>query len=509
VFSSLRGICSILLLVFLPGCGDGQRGLARAPGRVVFTPFEYIGSTPALAWTGVATAAIAAAQAAAFVAPTVREAQSIRAGQVVSGVITDRAGELHLAATLRDEAAQKTVQTFEVRGGTPLALASALAKQIAAKPRPYGSSNPDAVRELYSGRPAAAIAADPSFGAAHVAHIEELLRTGRRDDVPKAVEAARGAKLTELDRAMLARLVATTPKDRSDSLLAMAKLHGHDLGLWRAAADAALIAKDHAAAAEALQKAAELDPNNVGNWNIMAYAHGFAGNLEGAEASIAEYRRIAPQDANAYDSLGEVYFYHGRFAEAEENFLKAFKMNDALLGGGEMYRAALARFLAGDVTKADQYFKQYLQFRQRHNDPSLDLREAVWLYTTGRGAEARAKAASVGSAAAKTQTLLWDLADGKVSGNVGQQPAVQGWNLLFARKYAEASEFWRKAYENSSIIEGNQSRVALAWALSGLGREAEARALLERWPLPPQSAEAGFSSILINKAVQLRAGKGR
>jgi hypothetical protein len=40
-------------------------------------------------------------------------------------------------------------------------------------------------------------------------------------------------------------------------------------------------------------------------------------------------------------------------------------------------------------------------------------------------------------------------------------------------------------------------------------QDAEARAFLERWPLPPQSADTGFSSILINKAVQLRAGKGR
>src|SRR5687767_11936131 len=122
----------------------------------------------------------------------------------------------------------------------------------------------------------------------------------------------------------------------------------------------------------------------------MAYAHGFAGNIAGAEASIAEYRRVAPQDANAYDSLGEVYFYYGRFAEAEQNFLKAFEMNNALLGGGEMYRAALSRFLAGDLPKADEYLKRYLDFRQKHGDPSLALREAVWLYTTGRVAEARA-----------------------------------------------------------------------------------------------------------------------
>ena len=509
MFSSVRGVCSILLLVLLPGCGDGQRGRERAPGRVVFTPFEYMGSTPALAWTGLATAAITATQAAAFVAPTIRDAQLLRARQVVSGVITGSAGDLHLSATLRDEAAQRTVQTFDLRGDSPLALASALAKQIIDKPRPYGSSNPEAVRELYSGRPAAAIAADPSFGTAHVAHIEELLRTGRRDEIPKAVAAARAAKLTEVDRATLGRLVATTPKERSDSLLALARLHGHDSGLWRAAANAAMTAKDHAAAVEALQKAAELDPKNVVTWNTMAYAHGFAGNIAGAEASIAEYRRVAPQDANIYDSLGEVYFYHGRFAEAEQNFLKAFQMDSALLGGGEMYRAALSRYLAGDLAKADQHFKQYLQFLQKHNDPSLALREAVWLYTTGRVAEARAKAAGVGSAAAKMQVMLWDLADGKISGNIGQQPEMQGWNLLFARKYSDAAEFWRKAYDNSSIIDGNQSRIMLAWALSGSGRDAEARPLVERWPLPPRGAESGFSSILMNKAVQLRAGKGR
>jgi hypothetical protein len=53
---------------------------------------------------------------------------------------------------------------------------------------------------------------------------------------------------------MLARLVA--PRRRIDLIRCWLwrSCTGHDLGLWRAAADAALIAKDHAAAVEALQK---------------------------------------------------------------------------------------------------------------------------------------------------------------------------------------------------------------------------------------------------------------
>ena len=216
---------------------------------------------------------------------------------------------------------------------------------------------------------------------------------------------------------------------------------------------------------------------------------------------------MQPADANALDSLGEIYFYDGRFTDAEKAFLQAFDVNNAFIGGGDLYRAALSRLLAGDRAKADEYFHRYIEFRQKHNDALAPLREAIWLYVTGRREEARQKAASIGSPAAKTQVVIWDLSEGKNNPEIlGNRPELEGWKYLFGRRYPQAVEYWSKVYDASSLVNGNEARVLLAWALAGANRGNEAASLLAKWPLPPGGPEPGLSSIVTAKAIELKAG---
>jgi hypothetical protein len=172
-----------------------------------------------------------------------------------------------------------------------------------------------------------------------------------------------------------------------------------------------------------------------------------------------------------------------------------------------MYRAALSRFLSGDRMKADEYFRRYIEFRQKQNDALAPLREAVWLYATGRRDAARHKALSLASPAGKTQIALWDLAEGKSNPQVlGNRPELQGWKLLFQGKYPEAVEYWSKIYESSSLVTGNEARVVLAWSMVGAARQSEGAALLEKWPLPPAGPEPGLSSIVLAKTIEIKAG---
>ena len=495
-----------IILGLLTACGSSSP--ERMPDSLVVIPFDYQGPAPDGEWLGRAAASVAAVQTSSTLAPSVREALSNHARYILHGYVTGQAGALVAVATVRDEIEQRTIRTLEARGRDVLSVASALAKQIVPEPKSYTSNNPEAVRELFSGSPEKAIALDPRYGTAHLAAIEALARAGKRDEAMAAVSAARGANLSELEQAQLKALSAQTPAERSTAFLEVARAARNDLGLWRRAGDAAMAAKDHRGAVEAFQKAAALDPQNVTLWNTLAYAQAFGGDIEGAKRSIAEYQKLQPKDANAFDSMGEIYFYEGRFRDAEEQFARAFDMDKTRLGGAEAFRAGLAAFLAGDKGRADAHFAKYLAFRKENNDQLARLREAIWLYSTGRHTEARQRAGTLAAdlPTAKSQLLLWDAFDGKTAVAFGDHPALAGWKLFATGRYAEAVEFWKRLYDATSVIEGNEARVMLAASLRGANRMPEAAKLLAKWPLPPIGPDPGLSSVVFVQAVEVKAG---
>jgi tetratricopeptide (TPR) repeat protein len=499
------GFTGLAFLLILISCSKRPD---NDDSRLVFVPFDYLGSEPALDWVGRAVSGIVAAQTSAATAATLQDAKSRRVSRVVQGYVTGTVGSLHATAVIRDESKQTTVSSIEARGATPLEIASTLARQVTPAAKPYGSNNLEAIREYFSGRPEAAVALDQDFGAAHVSRLELLLRSGRKDELPEAVAAAKAAKLTELDQARLQTLLADTPKAKSEALLRLARVSGDDVQIWGAAAEAALTAKDHQGAIEAFRKVLDTDPDNVVALNTLAYAYGFYGDIAAAERVIEQYRLVRPNDANPLDSLGEIYFYEGRFGDAERLFLQAFELDNGFLGGGALYRAALSRYLLGDSGAADELFRRYLEVRRKQQDPLVPLREAVWLYTTGRKAAARHQASSLDTPAAKAQIALWDLADGRGKARVLQGRAdLRGWNLLFERRYPEAVDYWTKAYESSSVVNGNEARMLLTWALSESGRMPEAESLLRKWPLPDAAPEPGLSSIAMAKAIELKVSR--
>jgi len=475
--------------------------------KLVLVPFQYVGSAPDVAWVGTALSGIVAVQTSALFASHVRDAHLTRAAQVMEGYVTGTSGDFRVTATLRNEPEQVTVRTFEARGANAIEAATALSRQITNQPKAYSTNNPEAVRLYYSGNIDAAIAADPGFGPAHVSRIEVLLRTGKKEEIPDALAAAKAARLSDLDSARLETITAPTAKARTAALMKLARISSYDIQLWRTASDAAQTSKDHADAVGALKKALEIDPQDASLWNTLAYVQTFSGDIEAGKQSIAEYRKLQPKDANALDSLAEIHYYEGRFGEAEKYFLESFELNNTLIGGGSLYRAALSRFLAGDRVKADEHYKRYSEFRAQHKDALVPLRDAIWLYTTGRKEEARRNAGQLDSAPAKSQLLLWDMAEAK--GNpalLGARPDLEGWRLLLERRYPEAINFWTRIYQNSSVIAGNEARMALAWALTSAERKPEAAPLMSKWALPPAGPEPGLSSVAVAKFIELKAG---
>jgi hypothetical protein len=189
--------------------------------------------------------------------------------------------------------------------------------------------------------------------------------------------------------------------------------------------------------------------------------------------------------------MGEVLFLNGQFAEAEKQFLDAHEKNPAMLSGGDLSKAAYARWLGGDLPGADQIFARYLGFRTKARDPSVLWRQAAWLYATKRSQQA---IATLSDPAAKASPQMAELAAKQLE--VWKNPVLP--HDLGAL---------RQAYEHTPPAADGLLRTAFAAALLDSGNAAniaEARKLLQHWPLPDQAGDPYLQSLLYPKFQELK-----
>ena len=77
--------------------------------------------------------------------------------------------------------------------------------------------------------------------------------------------------------------------------------------------------------------------------------------------------------------------------------------------------------------------------------------------------------------------------------------------MLFARKYAEAIAPLEGTYRESNPTADGQIRTMLAWAYVRTGKLAEARKLVEIYPLPLSSGDPVFASLIFPRFLLLKA----
>lgn len=70
-------------------------------------------------------------------------------------------------------------------------------------------------------------------------------------------------------------------------------------------------------------KAIEIDPLYKFAYNSLAYAYNDVGNFEKSIWAINKYISLAPDEANPYDSRGEIYAFNGKIEQAIESFRQA------------------------------------------------------------------------------------------------------------------------------------------------------------------------------------------
>ena len=465
--------------------------------RVAFLPFENLSGDAALDWIGAAGPKIVTDELLGAVAGTVplqagalRDAYASGATQLVHGYFEKRHDSLHFEFVVEDAQTHKAVETVAGDGDALPAL-NRLAKQIDPGAHAFSSTNPEAVAAWGHGQYETAVSLDHDFGAAWLSWAQARAADGDKQGAAEIVARALGQSSlrSPVDRVQLEFVSATLRQDepaKQRALAALGQLMPHDAALLRRLAEQDMNARRFSEAAQFYQAALREEPDDIETWNLLGYAQAFAGDVESARKSLDAYGRDPAHAANALDSQGEASFLNGRFAEAEKYFLEAHAKSSALLGGGDLLKAAYARWLQGDLPGADQQFSRYVAFRVQQKDPLIPWRQAVWEYSTGRAeaAVARLSNVSAGPAAdiARAQLAVW-----KDSSGLPHDPVAL-----------------KQAFDRTPPAADGITRVLYAAALAQAGQNDQARKLLALWPLPGLEGDPMLQSFLFPKYLELK-----
>ena len=471
---------------------------SRAPRqgveRLAIFPFSNLTGDATLDWVANAGPAILAQELAggARVLPLRASTTGIAALQYATQLLhctfTQRNGALQIQYALEDAGSHRMIATGSI-DGTALFAVSALARTLDANgAHPFSTANPDAAAAWGRGEFERAVALDPDFGTAWASWIAQTAQAGKPD---VAVELAgralaRASLRTPLDKAQIQLSNATLRRDgagRAAAFTELTRLAPHESGPLLGLATIEQQARRYSAAAELYRRALAIDPRNADALNFLGYAQGESGDLEDAKKTFETYGQIQPN--NALDSLGEVYFMNGRFADAEKSFAQVSARDPNFLKGAPLMKAAYAHWLGGDLPGADALMQKYLAFLSKQNDPRAVWYGAVWFYATGRQEQALAmlaKAPAEQAANMERQRAVWR----------GEAHIPDDLNQL------------RAFYQNANPAADGLPRTLYAEALVKAGKTDEARALLKLWPLPEAGSDSLLQSLMYPRYLALR-----
>lgn len=401
-------------------------------------------------------------------------------------------GAVHLNFNMEDRSSLRvepvSVSSAQAKSASLLATIDALAHTLDPQARAFSSTNADAVDAWGHGDFAKAVELDPDFGAAWTARVQSLEQAEKTEEALQAADTALARKTLRSDwnRLQLRLSAATLRKDfpaRAAALSEMANLTPADPQALLNAAEAQGAARNFPASEQLYARLWFVDHADPRVLNSLGYAEGLAGNVDAARKTFDEYSKLPGGQVNAHDSLGEVYFMNGRFKEAEQEFLKTFTLDPKFLDGVSAVKAAYAHWLAGDLAGADAMLQKYAASLIKSN-PSLAIwRQATWLYSTGRQDQAVAM-----------------FAKAPADDRIRRQLAV--WQNL--NRLPSTLEALKPLYESTPPADDGLARVLYASALLNVGKADEARALLQRWPLPENGADQALQSIVFPKFLELR-----
>jgi tetratricopeptide (TPR) repeat protein len=499
------------------------------------------------------------------------------ATRIVSGQVSLVRNQLVLDITERDPISQKTLRNFTATvpgSGDLYGAADAAARQFSSRIVPFDTRNNQALaswaRALEEPDPAkvtseyaSAVQADPDFASAWLAWARTANEHGDHAGAGKILAEAQqhAARFSELNRARVKLATAEFAGDRANVLAAMnevGRLLPEDADNTRAIGDLNLSARQFSAAAAAYRRLTTLTPSAPPAWNQLGYALMYAGDFDGAMSALQTYQRLSPGDVNPIDSQGDVAFAFGRFADAGKLYAQASAKDPAFQNSADLYKAALAHLMTGDVPGADKKFDAYVAARRGAKDPMLGIRTAQWQFISGRHAEALASLGDLAKAAGPpqlrtlmlTQVALWNLQlghrdlalqessdalkTGAASANTliarfacedahgavdwsaradrilgapqlaQLKPAALAWALYLAHEWQAAEPLWKQLTDRAGSDDSITPAI-YGQLLVELKRTKEAEPFVRLFPIPRPDQTQEFLSMVIPEIFETRA----
>ncbi len=409
-----------------------QRELADSPGIYAMPLARLHAADPSYGPRPIAAPGISAERELALAAG---------ASRIGYGDYSLDAGRLEASLTLENPQTGKIVEsiTASAGAGDVVTAATELAGQLSRRTAAPGTRNPNAVKAYVMAmeapdpavrlqRYADAVAADPAFGPAYDGLAQSRLQQQDRAGAVAVLEqaAAHRSLMSALERARIDFQLANLRGDaaaRTGALEMWSRTAPNDPAVWRLMAENAMSRHEYPQAVAAYEKALAIEPDDVSLWNALGYTAAYAGNLDTATRALQRYQALRPADVNPTDSLGDVNLILGRLREAENFYLQTAKRNPDFLGGMDLFKAAMARLMSGDVSGADGLFKRYEENRAAAHDPALDYHRAEWLWTSGRRKEAQQRMSALAQASeagplrelasqAYAQLAIWTVVSG-------------------------------------------------------------------------------------------------
>ena len=503
---------ALLASVLVVSCSRKDRGAQR----VAILPFENL-ATPELDWMrrGFAEALRLQLAGAPQIEPvlisSLRDAPAVGASEILEGHFSLDGGRLRVEAVLEDAVRVRNLGTIGASGPAAdmLPLAQSVALEIDPGSRPLPTSGPRAFEAYIAAieaRDAAsadagfdrAVGADPEFGAAYLAWIQSLIARGDGARAAQVLAAAKqkSAGFQPLERARLDLAASVLAGDRAAerrALVALTRADPADASTYSRLSEIDAAAHSYRDAAAFCQKESDREPASVLLLNQLGYLRAWAGDLDGAVGALERYRSLRPAEANPSDSLGDVYYWFGRFAEAERAYREASAKDPSFEGGAEMYKIAWARLMRGDLKGADASFAEFLQARKNAGDSLVEYRQAQWEYLTGRHREAFARLDRFASSArpaeaslSYAQLAVWAVEDRdrqRAHGYAAKAsaPLPVAFLARFLAQPATTPAEWtaRAAIAFPAPSQAGLRRLALAYALLSSGEFAAAVAPLQ------------------------------
>jgi Flp pilus assembly protein TadD len=484
-----------------------------------------------------------------------------------------RGGRVHVEAVLEDAVRVRHLGTIRASApaGELLPLAQAVAREIDPGARPLPTSSPRAfeayIAAIGASDPAAAdagydraLGADPRFGVAYLAWIQSLLARGEGARAARVLAAARqnAAGFQSIEWAQLDLTASLLARDRAGerrALVALTRADPADASVYRRLSDLDAAAHSYRDAAAFCQKAFEREPTEVLLLNQLGYLRAWAGDLDGAVEALERYRSLRPAEANPLDSRGDVFYWFGRFAEAEQAYREAYTKDASFEGGAEPYKIAWTRLMQGDLKGADASFAEFFQARKSAGDTLVEYRQAQWEHLTGRRSQAFVRLERFASSAQPVEASLSyaQLAIWTVEGRDRQrardyaakasaslpvvllarflaQPAAPAaeWSAraagafpapaqagfrrlalayasLLSQDFAAAVGPLQEIYDATQPSSPDWPAVPLAWALIETGQAGRVSPLLSGNQAPNPAAESPLRSLIFPRALYVRA----